>query len=95
MSKRIKKQQKPDNQIAIYQAPDGAVKIEVLYSDENIWLTQKLMALLYDISISTINEHLKNIFETHELEEDSVVRNFRITAADGRRYQDIFCDRPE
>ena len=86
MSKPIKKQQKPDNQIAIYQAPDGAVKIEVLYSDENIWLTQKLMALLYDVSIPTINEHLKNIFETHELQEGSVIRNFRITAADGKMY---------
>lgn len=86
MAKRIKKQQKIDNQIAIYQAPDGAVKIEVLYSDENIWLTQKLMALLYDVSISTINEHLKNIFETHELEEGSVIRNFRITAVDGKTY---------
>ncbi len=86
MSKRIKKRQKPDNQIAIYQAPDGAVKIEVLYSDENIWLTQKLMALLYDVSIPTVNEHLKNIFGTRELEEDSVIRNFRITAADGKIY---------
>ena len=86
MSKRIKKQQKPDNQIAIYQAPDGAVNIEVLYSDENIWLTQKLMALLYDVSTPTINEHLKNIFETRELEEDSVIRNFRITAADRKTY---------
>jgi len=86
MSKLIKKQQKPDNQITIYQAPDGSVKIEVLYSDENIWLTQKLMALLYDVSIPTINEHLKNIFETHELEEGSVIRNFRITAVDGKIY---------
>ena len=86
MSKRFKKQQKMDNQIAFYQAPDGAVNIEVLYADENIWLNQKLMALLYDVSIPTINEHLKNIFETHELEEGSVIRNFRITAADWKIY---------
>lgn len=86
MSKRVKKQRKSDNQITFYQAPDGAVNIEVLYADENIWLTQKLMALLYDVSIPTVNEHLKNIFEARELKEDSVVRNFRITAADGKIY---------
>lgn len=51
-----------------------------------VWLTQKLMAELFDVSIPTINEHLKNIFETKELNEDSVVRNFRITAADGKEY---------
>ena len=81
MPKHIKKQRKMDNQIVFYQAPDGAVNIEALYADENIWLNQKLMAFLYDVSIPTINEHLKNIFETHELEEGSVIRNFRITAA--------------
>ncbi len=86
MPKRVKKRRKLDNQITFYQAPDGAVNIEVLYADENIWLTQKLMALLYDVSIPTVNEHLKNIFETQELEEDSVIRNFRITAADGKTY---------
>jgi hypothetical protein len=86
MPKHIKKQQKPDNQIAFYQAPDGGVKIEVLYADENIWLTQKLMAQLYDVSVPTINEHLKNIFGDHELDEGSVIRNFRITAADGKTY---------
>lgn len=75
-----------DNQIVFYQAPGGAVNIEVLYADENIWLNQKLMALLYDVSIPTINEHLKNIFETRELEEGSVIRNFRITAADRKTY---------
>ena len=86
MPKRVKRQRKSDNQITFYQAPDGAVNIEVLYADENIWLTQKLMALLYDVSIPTVNEHLKNIFETQELKEDSVIRNFRITAADGKTY---------
>src|SRR3989338_3935107 len=86
MPKRVKKQRKLDNQITFYQTPDGGVNIEVLYADENIWLTQKLMALLYDVSIPTVNEHLKNIFETQELKEDSVIRNFRITAADGKTY---------
>ena len=86
MSKRVKRLQKIDNQIVFYQASDGAVNIEVRYTDENIWLNQKLMALLYDVSIPTINEHLKNIFETYELQEGSAIRNFRITAADGKTY---------
>lgn len=82
----MKKQTKLGNQITIYQTPDGAVNVEVLYADENIWLTQKLMALLYEVSVPTINEHLRNIFASHELEENSVIRNFRITAADRKLY---------
>ncbi|MFH1030585.1 MAG: RhuM family protein [bacterium] len=61
--------------------------IEVRVEDENVWLTQKLIAKLFDVAIPTINEHLKNIFETEELSEDSVIRNFLITAGDGKSYQ--------
>ncbi len=82
----VKKQAKLDNQITFYQTVDGAMNIEVLYAEENIWLTQKRMAFLYDVSIPTINEHLSNIFAFHELDKDSVIRNFRITAADGKTY---------
>ena len=64
----------------------GAPKIEVRIEGEMIWLTQKLIAELFDVSIPTINEHLKNIFETSELKENSVIRNFRITAVDGKGY---------
>ncbi|MDB5188656.1 MAG: cell filamentation protein Fic [Candidatus Nomurabacteria bacterium] len=73
-------------QFLIFTAETGNPKIEVRVEGEMVWLTQKLMAELFDVSIPTINEHLKNIFETGELDENSVVRNFRITAADGKDY---------
>lgn len=65
---------------------DQANSIEMRYEDENIWLTQKMMAELYDVSLSTINEHLKRIFSDGELSEDAVIRKFRITASDGKNY---------
>lgn len=64
--------------------PQGS--IEIRYEDENIWLTQKTMAQLYDVSVKTINYHIKKIFDDSELSEDSVIRKFRITAADGKSY---------
>ena len=60
--------------------------IEMRYEDENIWLTQKMMATLYDVDVRTINYHVKKIFSDSELQEESVIRNFRITAADGKSY---------
>ena len=60
--------------------------IEIRYEDENIWLTQKILAQLYDVEVNTINYHIKKIFEDSELEEDSVIRNFRITGSDGKTY---------
>ena len=60
--------------------------LEMRYEDENIWLTQKMMAALYDVGTNTINYHLKKIFEDSELREDSVIRKFRITAEDGKSY---------
>ncbi len=60
--------------------------IEVRYEDETIWLSQKLMAELFDVSVPTINEHLKNVFGSGELDESSVIRKFRITASDGKNY---------
>ena len=59
---------------------------EIRYEDENIWLTQKIMATLYDVEAHTINYHIKNIFADSELEESSVIRKFRVTAADGKTY---------
>lgn len=56
------------------------------YEDENVWLTQKLMATLYDVSVPTINQHLKRIFSDSELEESSVVKQYLIAAADGKNY---------
>jgi hypothetical protein len=65
---------------------DDQDSVEMRYEDENIWLTQKMMATLYDVETHTINYHIKRIFTDSELEESSVVRNFRITAADGKTY---------
>ena len=64
----------------------GESNIQSLYADENVWLSQKMMGLLYGIEIPTINYHLKKIFEDNELDEDSVIRNFLITADDGKTY---------
>ncbi|HAT74721.1 MAG TPA: cell filamentation protein Fic, partial [Candidatus Moranbacteria bacterium] len=63
----------------IFTSQAGEDGIEVRVEDENVWLTQKLIAKLFDVAIPTINEHLKNIFDTEELEKNSVIRNFRIT----------------
>ena len=65
---------------------DETSSIEMRYEDENIWLTQKMMAALYDVNIRTINYHVKKIFKDSELQEDSVIRKFRITAEDGKTY---------
>lgn len=59
---------------------------EMRYEDENIWLTQKMMALLYNVGTNTINYHIKKVFGDSELQENSVIRKFRITAADGKTY---------
>ena len=65
---------------------DAKDSIEMRYEDENIWLTQKMMATLYDVEINTINYHIKKVFSDSELQEDSVIRKYRITAADGKVY---------
>jgi len=65
---------------------DDEKSVEIRYEDENIWLTQKMMAELYDISIAAINQHLKKIFEDKELEPDSVIKKYLITATDGKKY---------
>mgnify|MGYP001625502178 FL=1 len=65
---------------------DGADSIEMRYEDENIWLTQKMMATLYDVSVSAINQHLKNIFEDGELDKKAVIKKYLITASDGKQY---------
>ena len=64
---------------------DQQGSIEMRYEDENIWLTQKMMAALYDVDVRTINEHIKKIYSDSELEEDSTIRNFRIVQTEGSR----------
>lgn len=65
---------------------DDQEAIEIRYEDENIWLTQKMMAALYDVSVSAINQHLKKIFDDNELGENSVIKKYLITANDGKSY---------
>ena len=67
-------------------AASGEGGVEAVYADEDIWLTQKMMGVLYDVETNTINYHLKKIFSDSELEEDSVILKFRITAKDGKSY---------
>lgn len=67
-------------------AGDSESSVEMRYEDENIWLTQKMMATLYDVSVSAINQHLKRIFTDNEMEEDSVIKQYLTTAADGKNY---------
>lgn len=69
-----------------FVAASGTGGVEAIYADENVWLSQKMMAQLYDVDVRTVNHHLKTIFSDSELEESSVIRNFRITAADGKSY---------
>ena len=77
------------SEILIYQTDDGQTKIDVKFEDETVWLTQAQLCELYQTSKSNISEHIKHIFEEGELEETSVVRKFRTTAADGKKYNTI------
>ena len=69
--------------IYVASVGDQQDSVEMRYEDENIWLTQKMMATLYDVDVRTINYHVKKIFNDSELQEDSVIRKFRITALMG------------
>jgi hypothetical protein len=76
-----------NSEFIIFKTQDEKISVDVRMNDETVWLTQDQMAALFDKSKSTISEHIKNIFEERELDENSVVRNFRTTAADGKNYQ--------
>lgn len=69
-----------------FVAASGQGGVEAVYADENVWLSQKMMGVLYAVETHTINYHLKKVFDDAELEAGSVIRNFRITAADGKTY---------
>lgn len=77
--------QRLDN-FVIFETENGKVNIDVYFQDDTLWLTQKLMSALFEKGRSTITEHLKNIFSSGELDENSVCRNFRHTAEDGKNY---------
>jgi hypothetical protein len=77
-------------EILLYSVPEGKATIEVFFEEETFWLSQKKMAELFNVDVRTVSEHLQNIFNTKELDKDSVIRNFRITAADGKNYDTQF-----
>lgn len=76
-----------NQQFLLYTAPDGAVKVEVFFKDETAWLTQKALAGLFGVKVPAISKHLKNIFESGELVENSVVSILETTASDGKSYE--------
>ncbi|WP_330587198.1 RhuM family protein [Aminipila butyrica] len=88
--------QKKKNEITIHSSAaeyltyiatvgDNADSIDMRYEDENIWLTQKMVAVLYDVSLPTVNEHIKKIYDDGELTEEATIRKFRIVQTEGSR----------
>jgi hypothetical protein len=78
------------NEFLLYTAPSGKVKVEIFLRDEDIWLTQEKIAALFGVQRPAVTKHLKNIFETNELKEESVSSILELTAADGKKYQTKF-----
>ena len=76
-----------NSQFLIYQNQEGDIKIDVRFEDETIWLSQAEMSVLFSKDKRTISEHISNIFKEGELDENSVIWNFRTTATDGKEYQ--------
>ena len=85
----MKKNQPPDDdargQFLVYAAEDGRIKIDVRLADETVWLSQRLMAELFQKDPRTINEHILNVYEEHELESEATIRKFRIVQTEGAR----------
>lgn len=77
-------------EIVIYQTEDGLTKIEVKMEDETVWLTQAQLVELYQSSKANVSEHITHIFEEGELDKESVVRKFRTTASDGKKYNVLY-----
>ena len=71
----------------LYTAPEGKVKVEVILNEETVWLSQKAIATLFGVQVPAISKHLKNIFESGELQENSVVSILETTADDGKTLQ--------
>lgn len=76
--------------LILYQSENGNVQIEVLYDNEDFWLTQKTMAELFNVAENNITYHLQNIFKSGELNKDSVTQKIRVTASDGKKYNTNF-----
>ncbi len=78
------------NNFVIFKTDKGKVNIDVFFTDDTLWLTQKLMAELFETTKQNVSQHLQNIFEEGELEENSVVKKFLTTASDGKTYETKF-----
>jgi hypothetical protein len=78
------------NNILLYTGAEGKVKIEIIYESETFWLSQKRIAELFGVERSVVTKHLKNIFESGELDENSVCAFFAHTASDGKNYKTQF-----
>ena len=78
------------NELIFYKTPDGEQRIDVVYQNENFWMTQKTLSELFSVKVPAISKHLKNIFDTDELSEESVVSILETTAADGKSYKTKF-----
>ncbi len=85
-----KTQQEDRGEVALYEMPDGRTALEVRLYGDTAWLSQKQMGELFGKNIRTVSEHIRNVFKEGELNESSVIRNFRITAADGKSYETQF-----
>jgi len=77
------------NNLLIYKNKDGNIQVDAIYKDETLWLTQKGMAKIFEVNVPAISKHLKNIFDEHELEKNSVVSKMEITATDGKNYNTV------
>ena len=75
----------PQGQFILFQSADGQANVECLFESDSLWLSQHLIAELYQKSVPTINEHLRNIYDEGELEQNSTIRNFRIVRQEGSR----------
>jgi hypothetical protein len=86
MKKDSASQPDAPGELVIYPGKEGRLRLQARLRDDTLWLTQKQMAEVFGVDVRTISEHLKNIFQTHELDEAAVIRKFRTTAADGKDY---------
>jgi len=86
----MRKKNPIESEFLLYTTLEGSVHVDVLFQDETAWLTQKRLAELFGVEVNTINYHIKEVFENAELKENSVIRNFRITASDGKSYETQF-----
>jgi len=77
-------------EVILYQTADGRAALDVRLAGDTVWLSQKQMSELFDKNVRTVSEHIRNIFKEGELDEAAVIRNFRITAADGKTYDTQF-----